>query len=162
MVEGIKADAARMDSSVLPLALLVMALVVHNLPLMIVPILTIPVALLAQFLVRTHTHHFPTLNSACSWLPRMAALEECSLMASVLCMQVMYPVACHVDVVSFAPSLMMSLTIAMGIDYNLFQATRFMDGVRAKLDLLPAVTLMLQSAGQAHATAHGYGRHASM
>jgi uncharacterized membrane protein YdfJ with MMPL/SSD domain len=42
---------------------------------------------------------------------------------------------------------MMSLTIAMGIDYNLFQATRFMDGVRAKLDLLSAVTLMLHSAG---------------
>lgn len=91
----------------------------------------------------------------------------------------MYPVACHVDVVSFAPSLMMSLTIAMGsethtlccrlwsgrrkrsthldspfcfflstaVDYNLFQATRFMDGVRAKLDLLSAVTLMLHSAG---------------
>jgi len=38
---------------------------------------------------------------------------------------VMYPIAQHVDVVSFAPTVMISLSIAMGIDYSLFQLTRY-------------------------------------
>jgi len=40
---------------------------------------------------------------------------------------VMYPVALSMDVVSFTPSLMMSITIAMSIDYSLFLLSRFME-----------------------------------
>ncbi|EKU23135.1 mmpl domain protein [Nannochloropsis gaditana CCMP526] len=60
---------------------------------------------------------------------------------------IMYPIAQHVDVVSFAPTVMASLSIAMGIDYSLFQLTRFMDGVAAGKDLFNAVCLMTESAG---------------
>ena len=43
---------------------------------------------------------------------------------------VMYPVALSMDVVSFAPSIMMSLTIAMSIDYSLFLLSRFTEEVQ--------------------------------
>jgi hypothetical protein len=70
---------------------------------------------------------------------------------AVLCSGMLNPavsVLALLQVVSFAPTLMISLSIAMGVDYNLFQLTRFMDGVRAKKSLTDSIIMMLESAGK--------------
>src|SRR3546814_17980489 len=42
----------------------------------------------------------------------------------------MYPIALAMDVVAFVPSFMMSLTLAMSIDYSLFLLSRFCEARR--------------------------------
>ena len=57
----------------------------------------------------------------------------------------MYPIAQHVDVVSFAPTVMISLSIAMGIDYSLFQLTRYAFPPSLPPSLLPSLPIVSTS-----------------
>jgi len=59
----------------------------------------------------------------------------------------MYPVAVAMQVTQFTPSIMMSLTIAMSIDYSLFLLTRLTENLAFGADLEPAVENMLEHAG---------------
>eukprot|EP00048_Salpingoeca_helianthica_P017415 m.237109 g.237109 ORF g.237109 m.237109 type:complete len:844 (-) comp20941_c0_seq1:46-2577(-) len=67
-----------------------------------------------------------------------------SLLTSFL---IMYPIAQHKNVVSFAPSLMLSTTIAMSIDYSLFLLSRFREEVRLRRSQQDAIELMIRSSG---------------
>eukprot|EP00462_Mataza_sp_D1_P018131 CAMPEP_0175140068 /NCGR_PEP_ID=MMETSP0087-20121206/11259_1 /TAXON_ID=136419 /ORGANISM="Unknown Unknown, Strain D1" /LENGTH=816 /DNA_ID=CAMNT_0016423161 /DNA_START=101 /DNA_END=2552 /DNA_ORIENTATION=- len=60
---------------------------------------------------------------------------------------IMWGVALHMDVVAFVPSIMMSLMIAMSIDYSLFLLSRYREALQSGSDNTEAVTLMLQSGG---------------
>ena len=60
---------------------------------------------------------------------------------------VMYPVALNMDVVSFTPSLMMSITIAMSIDYSLFLLSRFMEELSKGQPVEDAIVSMVHGAG---------------
>ena len=59
----------------------------------------------------------------------------------------MYPVAISMDVVSFTPSLMMSITIAMSIDYSLFLLSRFREEIAAGKTVEEAIPIMINGAG---------------
>jgi uncharacterized membrane protein YdfJ with MMPL/SSD domain len=67
-----------------------------------------------------------------------------SLLTSFL---IMYVVAQHRNIVSFAPSLMLSTTIAMSIDYSLFLLSRFSEEVRLRRPQFDAVQMMIHSSG---------------
>ena len=61
---------------------------------------------------------------------------------------IMYPVAMVVDVISFAPSVMMSLCVALSIDYSLFLLSRFRQEAEADPSrTLHSVQKMMQTAG---------------
>eukprot|EP00042_Codosiga_hollandica_P039413 m.330212 g.330212 ORF g.330212 m.330212 type:complete len:811 (-) comp55607_c1_seq3:155-2587(-) len=61
---------------------------------------------------------------------------------------IMYPISNAMTVVSFAPSLMMSVTIAMSIDYSLFLLSRFIEEIKVgKKSTQHAVVGMLHGAG---------------
>lgn len=68
----------------------------------------------------------------------------CTILSSFL---IMYPVALNMDVVSFTPSVMMSLTIAMSIDYSLFLLSRIMEETNEGRTLDEAIPSMLDNAG---------------
>lgn len=68
-----------------------------------------------------------------------------SLMAQFLCL---YPFSLFMEIVSYAPSIMMSLTLALGIDYSLFMLTRFMDGFELNHSIDDCISLMYRSAGR--------------
>ncbi|MHA1667265.1 MAG: MMPL family transporter [Candidatus Heimdallarchaeaceae archaeon] len=59
----------------------------------------------------------------------------------------MYPVAKLVPVFSFVPSVMMSLVIALSIDYSLFLLSRYKEELRKGKDNFSAIKLMLEHAG---------------
>ena len=59
----------------------------------------------------------------------------------------MYPVAQAVSVTQFTPSIMMSLTIAMSIDYSLFLLSRLTENLAFGNDLESAIENMLEHAG---------------
>ncbi len=59
----------------------------------------------------------------------------------------MYPIARAMPVFSFVPSVMMSLVIAMSIDYSLFLLSRYREELIRGRDNYTAVTLMLEHAG---------------
>ena len=58
-----------------------------------------------------------------------------------------YAVAQRLDIISFVPSLMMSLLLAMGFDYQLFLLTRYSEALRAGQSPRAAVITMLSTAG---------------
>eukprot|EP00912_Choanoflagellata_sp_UC4_P001158 UC4_evm1s721 len=60
---------------------------------------------------------------------------------------IMYGVSTKIDVISFAPSVMMSVTIAMSIDYSLFLLSRYKEEITAGLPSEEAVFLTVRSAG---------------
>ena len=60
---------------------------------------------------------------------------------------IMYGVACVVQVVSFTPSVMMSLVIAMSVDYSLFLLSRVQDEVASGNKVEDAVLLMIHYGG---------------
>jgi uncharacterized membrane protein YdfJ with MMPL/SSD domain len=68
---------------------------------------------------------------------------------------VMYPVALVMDVVSFTPSLMMSITIAMSIDYSLFLLSRFKEELAAGRSVTEAIPYMIDGAGHTIAVSGG-------
>lgn len=68
----------------------------------------------------------------------------CTILAEFL---IMYPVALNMDVVSFTPSVMMSLTIAMSIDYSLFLLSRLVEEVQSGVEMDEAIPSMLDNAG---------------
>ena len=59
----------------------------------------------------------------------------------------MYPIARAMPVFSFVPSVMMSLVIAMSIDYSLFLLSRYREELIRGRDNQTAITLMLEHAG---------------
>mmetsp|Transcript_12845 Transcript_12845/g.19486 ORF Transcript_12845/g.19486 Transcript_12845/m.19486 type:complete len:989 (+) Transcript_12845:37-3003(+) len=59
----------------------------------------------------------------------------------------MYPVAESVSVTQFTPSIMMSITIAMSIDYSLFLLSRLTENLAFGADLEYAIENMLEHAG---------------
>jgi uncharacterized membrane protein YdfJ with MMPL/SSD domain len=79
---------------------------------------------------------------------RIALLPLVSVLVSAAgAFSLMLIVANHVDVISFCPSLMVSLLVAMSIDYSLFIASRFMEELREGADVLEAVTETVSTAG---------------
>ncbi|MHA1303148.1 MAG: MMPL family transporter [Candidatus Heimdallarchaeaceae archaeon] len=61
---------------------------------------------------------------------------------------IMYPIATSdFDVISFAPSVMMSCVIAMSIDYSLFLLTRYREEIFKEKDVSTSVRLMSEHAG---------------
>lgn len=60
---------------------------------------------------------------------------------------VMYPIAKAMPVFSFVPSVMMSLVIALSIDYALFLLSRYKEELIRGRENFSAVTLMLEHAG---------------
>jgi len=72
----------------------------------------------------------------------------CNILITILAeFLVMYPVALSMDVVSFTPSLMMSITIAMSIDYSLFLLSRFMEEIGNGRSVEEAIPFMVDGAG---------------
>ncbi|MHA2255940.1 MAG: MMPL family transporter, partial [Candidatus Heimdallarchaeaceae archaeon] len=60
---------------------------------------------------------------------------------------IMYPVALKWDIFSFVPSIMMSLVIALSIDYSLFLLTRYREEILNEKPNSEAVFLMNKNAG---------------
>ncbi len=67
-----------------------------------------------------------------------------SILASFL---IMYPLALTWDIFSFVPSIMMSLVIALSIDYSLFLLTRYREEILKKKSVSEAVLVMNKNAG---------------
>ncbi|MHA1199680.1 MAG: MMPL family transporter [Candidatus Heimdallarchaeaceae archaeon] len=67
-----------------------------------------------------------------------------SILASFL---IMYPLALAFDIFSFVPSIMMSLVIALSIDYSLFLLTRYREEILKKKSVSESVLLMSKNAG---------------
>ncbi len=67
-----------------------------------------------------------------------------SILASFL---IMYPIALTTDIFSFVPSIMMSLVIALSIDYSLFLLTRYREEILKHNDNSEATKQMSQHAG---------------
>uniref|UniRef100_A0A7S2K5X9 Membrane transport protein MMPL domain-containing protein n=2 Tax=Leptocylindrus danicus TaxID=163516 RepID=A0A7S2K5X9_9STRA len=91
-----------------------------------------------------------------SLLALAAILGNLSLMlVPVLCIitaictagTLMYPVAQSVSVTQFTPSIMMSISIAMSIDYSLFLLSRLTENLAFGADLDYAIENMLEHAG---------------
>ena len=60
---------------------------------------------------------------------------------------IMWPIALHMTVISFAPSVMMSAVIAMSIDYSLFLLSRYREEMKGGRGVVGAVLYMTWSAG---------------
>jgi len=70
------------------------------------------------------------------------------LFATVVEFAIMSVVALHYDVVAFAPSVMMTLTLAVSFDYSLFLCSRYLEARRdAALSPADRVAVVLDSAG---------------
>lgn len=79
---------------------------------------------------------------------RLMALPLLSLLISILAsFSLVYSVTFYIDVAAVAPAVMMSLSIAMCIDYNLFLLTRFREEILRRRTTTAAVYNMLESAG---------------
>jgi len=59
----------------------------------------------------------------------------------------MYPIALHIDVGSTVPTLMLSVSIAMSIDYSLFLLSRFREEIESGRAVPKAVERMMGAAG---------------
>lgn len=71
----------------------------------------------------------------------------CMLFATVLEFAVMAAVATKYEVVSFAVSVMMTLTLAVSFDYSLFFCSRYLEARRAGRSEDERVAIVLESAG---------------
>lgn len=60
---------------------------------------------------------------------------------------IMWPIALHMTVISFAPSVMMSAVIAMSIDYSLFLLSRYREEIKGGRGTVGAVLYMTWAAG---------------
>lgn len=79
---------------------------------------------------------------------RLLIIPVMNISASILTsFLIVYGVAQRMSIISFAPSLMMSLTIAMSIDYSLFQLTRYREELKMGSNINEAVLHMLQHSG---------------
>ena len=81
--------------------------------------------------------------------PRLLIFPILSIITTALVsFLIMYPVALIEDVISFAPSVMMSITVALSIDYSLFLLSRFkQESELDRSDHVGAVTKMMRTAG---------------
>ncbi|KNC53625.1 MmpL efflux pump [Thecamonas trahens ATCC 50062] len=83
------------------------------------------------------------LKSARLMVLPLAAIATSALVSFAI----MTGVAQTLDIISFVPSLMMSILIAMNIDYELFLLTRYAEAIRAGHSSHDAVIVMLSTAG---------------
>ena len=60
---------------------------------------------------------------------------------------IMYPLSHAMQVIAFAPSVMMSATIAVSVDYSLFLLSRFREEILLGAEPMAAITTMLATAG---------------
>ena len=60
---------------------------------------------------------------------------------------VMYPISLHTDIITFAPAVMMSITLAVSIDYSLFLLSRYREEAVLGLNVQDAVEKSLCTAG---------------
>jgi hypothetical protein len=60
---------------------------------------------------------------------------------------VMYPISLNADIITFAPAVMMSITLAVSIDYSLFILSRYREEIVSGLDVEAAVEQSLGTAG---------------
>jgi len=88
-----------------------------------------------------------TLSFVLGSLPIMIIPIINILLTIVISFAVMYPVALCMQVVSFTPSVMMSLTVAMSVDYSLFLLSRCLDDVAAGADHSTSIHNMIEHAG---------------
>eukprot|EP00301_Raphidiophrys_heterophryoidea_P019419 c4358_g1_i1.p1 GENE.c4358_g1_i1~~c4358_g1_i1.p1 ORF type:complete len:847 (-),score=201.77 c4358_g1_i1:157-2418(-) len=80
---------------------------------------------------------------------RLVLMPLLSIGVSVLTsFTIMYPISFAIDVTSVTPSLMMSTTIALSIDYSLFLFSRFTEELRAGRDATQAMETSLRMAGE--------------
>jgi len=79
----------------------------------------------------------------------VAIIPIVSVAASIaLSFSLMYPIAKLMDIPSFAPAVMMSITIAMSIDYCLFLLTRFHEELSNRNPPMTAARNMLRYSGE--------------
>lgn len=102
-------------------------------------------------IARIHTYVLPLafvlLTIAVGSLP-LIIIPILAIPASILLQfLVMYPISTKLEIISFAPALMLSISLGMGIDYSLFLLTRLMDFLRKDKPLEASVFLMMRSAG---------------
>lgn len=120
MLHGIRSDLKTMDFISLPLSLLVVAFV----------------------LIGNHTTSVKKLLSIVL-IPLFTILSTAALAGLI-----MYPVAEYItQVTQFTPSLMMSLIIAMSIDYSLFLLSRYIEDFVKLQDKSVTIADMIQYSG---------------
>lgn len=79
---------------------------------------------------------------------RLLMIPVISIMISIVTAYlIMWPIAIHTVVISFAPDVMMSASIAMSIDYSLFLLSRYREELIAGRGSDSAVLYMISSAG---------------
>jgi uncharacterized membrane protein YdfJ with MMPL/SSD domain len=81
---------------------------------------------------------------------RLMIIPICLVIVSFLCsFLIMYPVSLNMNVITFCPSIMMSATIALSIDYSLFLLSRFAEERQPpkSRSMRDAIQIMMKSAG---------------
>lgn len=71
----------------------------------------------------------------------------CIAISALVTFSIMYGITFIFDIVSFAPSLMMSLLIAMSIDYSLFLLSRYREELLAGKNHRQVVEIVVATAG---------------
>jgi uncharacterized membrane protein YdfJ with MMPL/SSD domain len=108
-------DFAIMDGIALPIAMLTLGFILKSVRLLILPLLTMGVSALVSFMIMYFcTFAMGMVISLYSSRPRIYLLE----------------------IVAFAPSLMMSLLVAMSIDYSLFLLSRYREEILDGMNLV--------------------------
>ena len=69
----------------------------------------------------------------------------------------MKPIAQVIDVITFAPSVQMSLSIALSIDYSLFMLGRYREELKQGLSNVDATVAMIRTAGHVYGLKHDAG-----
>lgn len=107
--------------------------------LMRMDVLVLPLALVLIGIV------LPTANPAVIWIfPLVAMLTT----VSVWSVAMLYLVTPHVQISTFTPTIMMSLTLGMGIDYTLFLLSRYLEEmVQKRFCRSRSICIMLQRSG---------------
>lgn len=77
------------------------------------------------------------------------------IICNIVSFGLMYPIALVLDVASYCPPVMMSITVALNIDYCLFLLTRYQEELRAMKPHSAAVYAMLKHSGSIIVTSGG-------
>ena len=103
-------------------------------------------------LLRMDTVSFPLAFCVMAGILRSLRLLIAPFLCIVVSMTVafggvMYPVSLHTDIITFAPAVMMSITLAVSIDYSLFILSRYREEIVLGLTVQDAVEKCLSTAG---------------